>query len=144
MHLRGGVLPCPLRQAGKGPVLSGARLDQGPTDPSSAPLLVDLTDGHGPGYFECPVCPPHMLPGHTPWRVKKGCGEGRRGLYASSRSVSVAAGGLPSEAAPFPRGKGEPVALENHVCLSVCLPELSENPPRGFCLCLSSQTPPPL
>ena len=40
------------------------------------------------------------------------------GLYPSSHSVLVGGGGLSSQAAPFPCGRGEPVALESHVCLS--------------------------
>ena len=97
-------------------------------------------DGHGPGHFECPVRHPLTLLGRAPWRGRKDSGEGgRRTVPLLSLCISGWWRAVfPSCSISMWKGRagstGEP-------CLSVCLPE---NPPRGFCLCLSSQAPPPL
>lgn len=63
------------------------------------------------------------------------------GLYPSSHSVLVGGGGLSSPTCSTSMWKGRVHWRTMSICMSVYLPE---NPSRGFCLCLSSQTPPPL
>lgn len=118
----------------------------GLTDSTSAPLWADPIDGHSPGALSV-LSTMRILSEDSPLEgaVRAGAGWGVSvgGLCSSSHFVLVHTGGLFSQVALFPCGKGEPVALENHVCLSICLPELlPEDPPRGFYASLPKPLPP--
>lgn len=105
----------------------------------SAPLWADPIGSHSPGQFEClSAIPMHSQDASV--EGKGGVGGGRNPLTLYQWMV---VGFL------LKHGKEEPVALENHVCLSVCLSAgllelLPESTPGGFCPSLSSQAPPPL
>lgn len=91
----------------------------------SAPLRADPFEGTVLGTLSCPAS---SYSGLTLWRGRLGPEYG--GRTVALLSLLVDSRGQLSQTVPLPPGKGEPAALENQVCLSICLPACQSSSQR--------------